>query len=167
MIDVRDFKSIGGVVADYWELALDNVDNPEVSRITGAPSSQQNQNSSVEIKWKNITSLYRTWLTSNLLSTEFWYFAIKYAVQVINYIPFIKDNECTTSFQCIYKVKPDYRSIIPIFSIAYVKRFRNGVKHRSKAMSQSIKCVLVGNDSTSDRQLFYVPYTRSIMGSSD
>ena len=58
MIDVRDFKSIGGVVADYWELALDNVDNPEVSRITGAPSSQQNQNSSVEIKWKNITSLY-------------------------------------------------------------------------------------------------------------
>ena len=71
MIDVRAFKSIGGVVADYWELALDNVDNPEVSRITGAPSSQQNQNSSVEIKWKNITSLYRTWLTSNLLSTEF------------------------------------------------------------------------------------------------
>ena len=78
-------------------------------------------------------------------------------------MPFIKDNKGTTHVQCIYKVEPDCKNIIPIFSIAYVERFRARVKHRSKAMSQSIKCVLVGNDSTSDRQLFYVPYTRSIM----
>ena len=34
-------------------------------------------------------------------------------------------------------------------------------------MSQSIKCILVGNNSKSDGQLFYVPYTRSILGTSD
>ena len=36
------FKLIGGVVADYLRLDLDNVDNPEVSHIVGAPNSQQN-----------------------------------------------------------------------------------------------------------------------------
>ena len=34
-------------------------------------------------------------------------------------------------------------------------------------MSQSIKCILVGNDTKSDDQLFYVPHTRSILWSSD
>ena len=59
----RDFKLIGGVVADYLELDLDNVDNPELSQIAGASSGLQNQNGIAEIRWKNIMSLYRTWLT--------------------------------------------------------------------------------------------------------
>ena len=70
----------------------------------------------------------------------------------------------TTPLQCIYKIKPDYRNLRPIFSIAYVKRFRDGVKYWSKAISQSIKCILVGNDSKSGGWLFCVPHTRSILG---
>ena len=112
-------------------------------------------------------SPYRTWLISNLLPAKFWSFAIKYAVQAFNYMPFIKDNKWTTPFQCIYKMKPDYRNLISIFSIAYVKIFRDGVKHRWKAIYQSIKCILVGNDSKLNGKLFYVPHTRSILGSSD
>ena len=34
-------------------------------------------------------------------------------------------------------------------------------------MSQSIKCILVGNNNLSDGQLFYVPHTKIIIGSSD
>ena len=132
MIAYGDFKLISGVVADYLKLDPDNVDNPEVSHITGSPSDRQNQNDLAEIRWKNIMSLYKKWLTSNLLPIEFWYFAIKYVVQVINYIPFIKDNKWTTLVQCIYKMKPDYKNIIPIFSITYVKRLWDGLKHRSK-----------------------------------
>ena len=43
MIADRDFKLIGCVVADYLELDADNVDNPEISQISGAPSGRQNQ----------------------------------------------------------------------------------------------------------------------------
>lgn len=38
------------------------------------------------------------------------------------------------------------RNLHPMFSIAYVKRFKDGKKHRSKGTSQRIKCILVGND---------------------
>ena len=63
MIADRDFKLIGGVVADYLELDLANVDNPELLQIAGASSGLQNQNGLAEIRWKNIMSLCRTWLT--------------------------------------------------------------------------------------------------------
>ena len=70
MIADRNFKLIGGVVADYLELNPNNVDNPEVSQIAGASSGRQIQNTLAEIRWKNIMSLFRTWLTSNLLPTD-------------------------------------------------------------------------------------------------
>ena len=34
-------------------------------------------------------------------------------------------------------------------------------------MSQSVKCTLVDNDNKSDGQLFYVPHTKSLIGSAD
>ena len=80
---------------------------------------------------------------------------------------FVKDNKWIISFQCIYKVKPDYINVIHIFLIVYVNIFRDGVNHRSKSMSQSIKCILVGNNSKSYGQLLYAPHTRRILGSSD
>ena len=65
----RDFKLIGSVVADYFESDPDNVDNSEVSQIIGAPSGRQNQNDIAKTRWKNIMSLCRTWLVSNLSPT--------------------------------------------------------------------------------------------------
>ena len=74
-------------------------------------------------------SLCRTWLISNLLPTECLYFVIKFVVQVINYMPFVKDNTWAASSQCIYNMKLYYRNLISIFSIVYVKIFRDCVKH--------------------------------------
>ena len=48
-----------------------------------------------------------------------------------------------------------------------MKRYRNGSIHRKKGLSQSIKDILVGNDPKSDGKLFYVPHTKSIIGSAD
>ena len=68
MIADRDFKLVGGVVADYLQLDPTNADIPNVSQVTGAPSGRQNQNGLAEIRWKNIMNLCRNWLTTNLLS---------------------------------------------------------------------------------------------------
>ena len=69
IITDRYFKLIGSVVADYFESDPDNVDNPEASQIVGAPSDRQNQNDIAETRRKNIMSLCRTWLVSNLSPT--------------------------------------------------------------------------------------------------
>ena len=65
-------------------------------------------------------------------------------------MPYLHKNKWTTPSECHYNVKPGYRKLQPIFSTAYVKRFGDGTSHRTKAMSQSIKCILVGNDNLSD-----------------
>lgn len=65
-------------------------------------------------------------------------------------MPYLYKNKLTTSFECNYNIKLDYRKLQPIFATSYVKRFRDGTSHRTKAMSQSIKFMLVGNDNISD-----------------
>ena len=112
-------------------------------------------------------NISRNWLTTNLLPSEFWYFGTRHAIQVLHMIPYLHKNKWTTQFACHYNIKLDYRKLQPIFSTAYVKRFRDGTSHRTKEISQSIKCILVDNNNLSNGQLFHVPHTKSIIGSSD
>ena len=92
MIADRDFKLIGGIVADYLELHDNNTDTTTTTQLTGASTGRQIQNDLVEWKWKNVMNMARNWLASNLLPTLFWFFAIKYTVQVHNYIPIHSNN---------------------------------------------------------------------------
>ena len=167
MLADRDFKLIEDIVADYQQLDPDNINEPNASQVVGASPGRQNQNDLAEIRWENIMNISRNWLTTNLLPSEFWYFGIRYGIQVLNMMPFLHKNKWTTPFECHYNIIPDYKKIQPIFSTEYVKRFRDGTSHRNTAMSQSITCILVGNDNLSDGQLFYVPHTKIIIGSSD
>ena len=112
-------------------------------------------------------TLARAWLASHLLPTKFWYFAVKQAVQVCNYTPIKVKTKWTTAFEQMYQQKPDYRNLMPLFSVAYVKRQRDGTTHRTKAMSQTLRCICVGNDPKSDGLLFYSPNFKSLIGSAD
>ena len=38
----------------------------------------------------------------------------------------------TTPHELVYKEKPDYRNLFPIFSVAYVKRYKDGTKNVKK-----------------------------------
>lgn len=67
----------------------------------------------------------RNWLVSNLLPTSF-FFSLQYAVQVHNYIPTKSNNICTTPFQQHHNIKPEYRNLYAIFSISYIKPFKDG-----------------------------------------
>ena len=59
MIADRDFKLIGGIVADYLELYDNNTDTTTTTQLTGAPTGRQNQNGLVEWKWKNVMNMGR------------------------------------------------------------------------------------------------------------
>ena len=74
-------------------------------------------------------TMVRNWLTSNYLPQEFWYFALKMAVHVSNYMPIILDNgQWTTPHEQKYGTKTDWRNLVPMFSLGYIRGNRDGNK---------------------------------------
>ena len=71
MIADRDFKLIGGSVAEYLTTPMCNKDGIFTTQVAGAPDGRQNQNGLLESHWKKLMQLARSWLTSNLLPTNF------------------------------------------------------------------------------------------------
>ena len=157
LIADRDFKLIGTHMDDILE---------PFTQVSGAPSGRQNQNGLSESNWRYICDIARNYLVEHLLPSEYWFFAIQYAVQVSNYIPIkTTSNTLTTPHFLAYNEKPDYRKLIPLFSTAYVKIYQSGEGNNLE--SQTVKAILVGNDPKSDGRLFYNPHTKNFMSSSD
>ena len=47
--------------------------------------------------------MVRNWMISNLLPSEFWYFGLRYAVQVTNMMPAtLSDGTVSTPFELAY-----------------------------------------------------------------
>ena len=69
------------------------------------------------------------WLTINYLPRKFFYFVLKMAAQVSNYMPFILENgKWTTPHEQKYGTKLDWRNLVPMFSIGYIHRNQEGNK---------------------------------------
>ena len=83
----------------------------------------------------------RNWLTSSLLSSKYWWFVIKRAVEVSNILPTFHANNSTsvTPHELIFDAKPEFRTLIPMFSVAYVTQ-----PSLSKFHSNSLQCICVG-----------------------
>ena len=114
----RDFKIIGSHINDILE---------PFTQVTGAPDGCQNQNRLSKSNWRYICNIARNYLVEHLLPPEFWFLAISYAVQVSSYIPIkTKSKKITTPYFEAYKKHPDYRKLIPLFSLAYVKIYKFG-----------------------------------------
>ena len=158
MLADRDQKLIGGAVAKLLETPTNPTQTKSnATMVSGAPDNRQSQNGLIENAWKIVTSMVRNWVALNHMPMQFWWFAIKYATQVYNYMPINYKNTISTPHYLVYKQKPDYRNLFPIFSVAYVKRYKDGTKKRKKLKSQTIKCIVVGNDHKSDGRLFMYP----------
>lgn len=100
--------------------------------IEAAPPNKQNQNGLAESNWKSVRYMARAWLTSHLLQSKFWWWALKRATEVSNYIHIRIDNRITTPFELAYDVKPDLRALIPMFSVSYLRRYKDGNITRKK-----------------------------------
>jgi transposase InsO family protein len=95
-----DQKIIGGKVKSFLQ---DNVID-----IQASPPYRQHQNGLVERHWKTVVSMARNWLTSNLLPSKYWYFAVKRACEVLNIMPITHNDKVTTPFELVYRKKVDY-----------------------------------------------------------
>ena len=56
-------------------------------------------------------NISRNWLTINLLPSEFWYFGIRYVIQVLNMMPYLHKNKWTTPFECHYNIKKKLKNL--------------------------------------------------------
>ena len=113
-------------------------------------------------------TMVRHWITSNYLPRKLWYFALRMAAQVSNYMPIILDNcQCTNPHEQKYGIKTDWRNLVPMFSLGYIHRIRDGKKQRATSNSQSIMGICVFNNPKSYGLLFYFPTTKTIVGSAD
>lgn len=157
MIADRDFKLIGQHVDKFFK---------HETIITGAPQGRQSSNGLSEVNWKHACKMARNFMTEKLMSDEYWFLALQYAVQVANMLA-IKTNtgQTTTPFFLEHGEPPDYRKLLPLFSAAHAKVYTSGQGNTLNC--QTMQCILVGNHPKSNGQLFYSPTSRSFIGSVD
>ncbi len=154
-----DYKLMGGEVEKLL--------TEEKIRIESAPPKRQHENGYVERHWQTVVTMARNWLTSSQLPAKYWFFAIKRACEVNNLLPFQRDGKVTTPYELVYKQKVDYRNLLPMFSIAYIRQQRFNNQHKNKWLSKTLKCILVGKCSRSDSLLFYHPPSKQTLSCAD
>jgi deoxyuridine 5'-triphosphate nucleotidohydrolase len=154
-----DQKIIGGKVQDFLQ--------SKGIKIQASPPYRQHQNGLVERHWKTVVSMARNWLTSQLLPSKYWYFAVKRACEVQNILPIKHDDKITTPYELVYHKKVDYRVLFPLFTVAYIKHMRDEGKALSKWKGQSLKCIVVGSCTKSDALLFYHPPSKQLLSCAD
>ena len=74
----------------------------------------------------------RNWLRSSLLPTKYWFLAIKGAAEITNILPTKNKEKITTPFESVYNEKVDYRTLFPMFSVAYIRQMREQGTNKSK-----------------------------------
>ena len=109
----------------------------------------------------------RSWLTSHLLPSTFWWWALKRATEISNYLPIRINNKFTTPFELTYGTKPDLRNIISPFSVAYLSIYKDDNISRKNVHSHSIRAIMVGRDTSTKAFLFYHPGTKRTLTSDD
>ena len=102
-----------------------------------------------------------------MLPTEFWWFAIKRAAEVSNFLPVKANGITTTPFELVYHQKSDFRTLFPLFSVAYIRRLKDGDTARAKLHAKSLQCIAVASDNSSDGLLFYHPPSKQFLSSAD
>jgi len=130
-------------------------------KLQSAPPDMQSINGICERNWRSILTMARSWMASALLPNSFWWFALKRATEVSNYIPIKVNGNLTTPHEIVYNQKPDLRNLLPMFCVAYTTYSSN-----HSYDSQTIRTILVGRSNKTNTYLFYHPKTKQLITSS-
>jgi hypothetical protein len=159
---VSDFdkKLIGGKARKYL--------NSLKFHVNAAPAMRQDKNGLTERHWQTLTAMARNWVVSVELPSTLWFYAVKRAAVVSNYFPMkLDDNTWTTAFELTHQVKPDLRVLFKLFSVAAVRREREGDRQLGKFESQSTLMIAVGRCPNSNGIQFYNPENGTLVSSID
>jgi hypothetical protein len=97
-----------------------------------------------------------------------WFFALRDAVQVCNYLPIMVDGNMTTSFELVHQCQPNYQAILySIFSHGYLQRVRDGSRECLQFEPQSQPGITIGHIELSNGLMFWNPTTNIISVSAE
>ena len=85
---------------------------------------------------------------------------MRHSSQVINLFPCTVNNVKTTPLELAYGVKPDYSTLIPLFSNTYFKHGSDSARARDGSESKVLQAILIGRAPQSDGYLLYSSYTK-------
>ena len=118
----------------------------------------------MEVTWKTVLKMARGWVSSAILPPTFWWFAFKRAVEVSNYFPLTVDGKLTTPHELVYQSKPNLQNLLPLFSVAYVRRRKpDDNTALQNVENHSIAVILVGRSSVANSPIFLHPHTKRII----
>ena len=130
-------------------------------RVFAAPSGRQNENGLVERAWQTTVAMARSYITDMQMPRAYWFWALRHANQVMNYIPCKVNGELTTPFELVHGVKPDYRVLLRLFSTTYYRiESEGGREHDGIAEALSKQGIVIGRDRKSDGILIYCPHMK-------
>ena len=104
------------------------------------------------------------WLNVSLLLSDYWYYTVKCAVKVSNYLSIRLHGQITTSFEIVHHTKPDIPSIFPV-CIAYIGKQTDDTIARTP-QGQSIHVIVIRKSSKSNCIEFYHPPSKQVIPSS-
>ena len=84
-----------------------------------------------------------------------------------NYLPIKANGKATTPFYLANGQQPDYRTLFPLFSIAYIRRTKDNTTERTKMQAKSLRTIAVGRCTKSNGLLFYHPPSQQLLSSTD
>jgi hypothetical protein len=155
-----DHKILEGPTAAYLH------NNKVILR--GSPSGSQNQNGLVERAWQTITTMSRAFITDMQMPRQYWYWALRQSVQVMNCMPCTVEGISTTPHELVYGVKPDLRVLFRMFLVGFFHHLKDGDHHcRGISESKSMQGITLGRCRKSDGMIFYCPHTKRLYTSSD
>ena len=137
---------MGNQIQDYF--------CPLKTVIASVPPRHQHQNGLVERNWRSILRMACSWMTTSLLPSSFWYYAVKRAIEVSNYLPVAFHNHTTSSFEIVHHQKPDIRNLFPLS--------RDGNSTTESMGNRSLRVIAVGKSEIANCLDFYHPPTKQI-----
>ena len=103
----------------------------------------------------------RAFITENQVVREFWYFAVRNAVMMLNQIPGWLGLKLTTPFELVHNSEPDSKTWFELFFIGYFNHDTDNAEIRSKLQVHTLDGIAVVQDDRSNSIIFYKPITSS------
>jgi hypothetical protein len=109
-----------------------------------------------------------SYMTDMQMPRCYWYWALRHAVHVLNYLPCTVNGLTTTPHELMYGVKPDFHTLFRLFLYVFFKHEKDGQRMRDGiSESKSMSGIAIGQCRKLDGLLFYCPRTKIMCSSGD
>jgi hypothetical protein len=100
------------------------------------------------------------YLPKKHIQRSFWYFLIKHAAKMMNFIPRKYKGKLVSLFMLVHGVHPDQQAWLPIFSLCYFHHERDIDALHLKNQAHTLNGIVISQSSISTAILIYNPWNQ-------